>query len=109
MFTCFLVSSDMNDNGSGRGLSGFPSLPRSNLVSENLESSSSAERHRSFTLYDHLTGDASAYNDKDRRITGAEASVSSKLQGSDKVPMKESSLQGLMLSDNKVSGAVLGY
>ncbi|XP_051183935.1 U-box domain-containing protein 52 [Lolium perenne] len=94
--------SDMN-NGSGQGLFGFPRLPSSNSTSENLGSSSSAEGHRSFTLYDYLTGNAS-YNDKDRRIascTGAESSVSSKLWGSDKVPMKESSLQGLILSDNK--------
>jgi hypothetical protein len=96
------------NNGSGQGLFGFPRLPSSNSASENLGSSSSAEGHRSFTLYDYLTGNAS-YNDKDRRIascTGAESFVSSKLWGSDKVPMKESSLQGLILSDNKVSGKV---
>lgn len=62
-----------------------------------------------FTLYDYLTGNAPVYADKDRRIascTGAESSISSQLQGSDKVPTKASSLQGLMLSDNKGSDTV---
>ena len=102
--TCSLVSSDLNDNSSERGLSGFPSLPRSNLASENLDRSSSGERHRSFTLYDYLTGTASAYKD-----TCAESSISSKLRGSETVPVKESSLQGLMLSENKVSAAIFSY
>ncbi|CAM0871299.1 unnamed protein product [Alopecurus aequalis] len=96
--------SDLNDNSSERGLSGFPSLPRSNLASEYLESCSSAEHHGSFTLYDYLTGAASVYKDNDRRVTsctGAESSVSSQLQGSDKVPVKEGSLLGLMLADKK--------
>jgi hypothetical protein len=64
--TCSLVSSDLNNNSSGRCLFGFPS---SNLASENLKSSSSAELHSSFTLYDYLTETASAYNNKDRIIT----------------------------------------
>uniref|UniRef100_A0A453JB38 RING-type E3 ubiquitin transferase n=1 Tax=Aegilops tauschii subsp. strangulata TaxID=200361 RepID=A0A453JB38_AEGTS len=93
--------SDLDDS-SGRGLSGFPSLPRSNLASENLESISSVE---GFNLYDYLTGNASVYANKDRRITpctGAQSSISSQFQGSDKVPTKESSLLGFMLSDKKV-------
>jgi hypothetical protein len=71
------------------------------LASENLENGSSAEHY--------LTGSASAYTDKDRRITscaGAESSMSSKLRGSDLVPMNESSVHRIMLSDNTVSGAV---
>uniref|UniRef100_A0ACD5VM50 Uncharacterized protein n=1 Tax=Avena sativa TaxID=4498 RepID=A0ACD5VM50_AVESA len=93
----------MNHNSSGRCPSGFPSLPRSNLASESPQRSSSAERHRSFTLYDYLTGDATAYNeDKDSRIaSGAQSSISSKLRDSDEVPTQDRSLQGLMLSDNK--------
>uniref|UniRef100_A0ACD5ZGV9 Uncharacterized protein n=1 Tax=Avena sativa TaxID=4498 RepID=A0ACD5ZGV9_AVESA len=94
--------SDLNDNSSGRGLSGFPSLPRSNLASENLESSSPAER--SYTLYDYLTGTATSPNDKDRGIascTGVESSISSKLHGLDKVPTQDNSLRGLMLLDKK--------
>ena len=102
--TCSLVSSDLNDNSSERGLSGFPSLPRSNLASENLDRSSSGEHHRLFTLYDYLTGTASAYKD-----TCAESSISTKLRGSETVPVKESSLQGLMLSENKVSAAIFSY
>ncbi|KAM3316851.1 hypothetical protein ACQJBY_034800 [Aegilops geniculata] len=97
--------SDLDDS-SGRGLSGFPSLPRSNLASENLESISSVE---GFNLYDYITGNASVYANKDRRITactGAQSSISSQFQGSDKVPTKESSLLGFMLSDNKGSDKV---
>ncbi|XP_073353330.1 U-box domain-containing protein 52-like isoform X2 [Aegilops tauschii subsp. strangulata] len=97
--------SDLDDS-SGRGLSGFPSLPRSNLASENLESISSVE---GFNLYDYLTGNASVYANKDRRITpctGAQSSISSQFQGSDKVPTKESSLLGFMLSDKKGSDKV---
>ena len=62
-----------------------------------------------FNLYDYLTGNASVYANKDRRITpctGAQSSISSQFQGSDKVPTKESSLLGFMLSDNKVGGAI---
>jgi hypothetical protein len=74
----------------------------------NLETSSTAEHHRSFTLYDYLTGAASAYK-KDgimTSCTGAESSISSKLRGSDKLPTQDNSLRGLILSNKKVSGAV---
>ncbi|VAI25749.1 unnamed protein product [Triticum turgidum subsp. durum] len=86
--------SDLDDS-SGRG------VPRSNLASENLESISSVE---GFNLYDYITGNESVYANKDRKITpctGAQSSISSQSQGSDKVPTKESSLLGFMLSDNK--------
>ncbi|EMS50016.1 U-box domain-containing protein 35 [Triticum urartu] len=91
--------SDLDDS-SGRG------VPRSNLASENLESISSVE---GFNLYDYITGNESVYANKDRKITpctGAQSSISSQFQGSDKVPTKESSLLGFMLSDNKGSGKV---
>ncbi|XP_044983336.1 U-box domain-containing protein 52-like isoform X2 [Hordeum vulgare subsp. vulgare] len=91
--------SDLDDS-SGQG------LPPSNLASEKLESCSSVE---GFTLYDYLSGNASVYPDKDRRITpstGSERSISSQSQGSDKVLTKESSLLGSMLSDNKGSDKV---
>ncbi|VAI25748.1 unnamed protein product [Triticum turgidum subsp. durum] len=91
--------SDLDDS-SGRG------VPRSNLASENLESISSVE---GFNLYDYITGNESVYANKDRKITpctGAQSSISSQSQGSDKVPTKESSLLGFMLSDNKGSGKV---
>ncbi|KAK1606910.1 hypothetical protein QYE76_030583 [Lolium multiflorum] len=90
--------SDLNDHSSGRGLSGFPSLPRSNLASGNLQSTASSESHVSFTLYDHLTGRATVYNDNDRI---AESSIASRLRGSGKVPTQDNSLRQLMLSDNK--------
>ncbi|KAF7076916.1 hypothetical protein CFC21_081517 [Triticum aestivum] len=63
---------------------------------------SSAPGLPSFTLNDYLTGNAPVYADKERRIasrTGAESSILSQFRGSDKVPT--SSLQELMLSDNK--------
>ncbi|PNT78383.1 putative U-box domain-containing protein 53 isoform X3 [Brachypodium distachyon] len=93
--------SDLNDS-SGRTLLGLPSLPRSNLASENLKSSSSSKHDGSFTLYDYLSGSASVYADQDRTITSCtdgESSISSKVQASDKVPTQGSSLQALMLSD----------
>ncbi|XP_051225291.1 U-box domain-containing protein 35 isoform X2 [Lolium perenne] len=90
--------SDLNDNSLGQGLSGFPSLPRSNLASGNLQSTASSESHVSFTLYDHLTGRATVYNDNDRI---AESSIASRLRGSGKVPTQDNSLRQLMLSDNK--------
>jgi hypothetical protein len=76
------------------------------LASGNLQSTASSESHVSFTLYDHLTGRATVYNDNDRI---AESSIASRLRGSGKVPTQDNSLRQLMLSDNKVSGAIFGY
>jgi hypothetical protein len=73
------------------------------LASGNLQSTASSESHVSFTLYDHLTGRATVYNDNDRI---AESSIESKLRGSGKVPTQDNSLRQLLLSDNKVSGAI---
>ncbi|XP_010229350.1 U-box domain-containing protein 35 isoform X3 [Brachypodium distachyon] len=97
------LRSDLSDS-SARTLLGLLSLPSSNLASENLKSSSSAERNRSFTLYDYISGSASVYADKDRRITSctdSESSISSRLRASNKAPTQGSSLRGLMLSETK--------
>ncbi|KAL5209260.1 hypothetical protein ABZP36_004883 [Zizania latifolia] len=74
-----------------------PRLLCSNLPSEKPKHTSPAHCNRSLTLYDYLSGSTSVYPDKGTKVT----SSTGELRSSDEMLRQESSLQGLILSENK--------